>query len=92
MTRTSATVPVLPPTTSQHRRDAELEAYACKRLGLRDLFSGVTTTAMRRDRLRIVLLERGLTKSAAGKRDGKPLTWSALFSQLYGEPLATNQE
>lgn len=69
--------------TSQHRRDAELEAWICKRLALRDLFSGTTSTEIRRDRLRVTLLERGLTESIAGKFEGRPLTWCALFERLY---------
>jgi hypothetical protein len=76
------------PTMGQHRKDAELEAWICERLHLRALFAGVTSTETRRDRLKVVLLERGLTESIAGRRDGKPLTWRGLFKQLYGEDLA----
>ncbi len=72
---------------SQHRRDAELEAWICKTLRLRDLFAGVTSTSVRRDRLKAVLLERGLTNSHAGTRAGKSITWSQLLEQLYGEAL-----
>lgn len=75
------------PAKSQHRKDADLEAWICMRLNLRDLFAGVTTTETRRDRLKVVLLERGLTESIAGSRDRKPITWRALFQQLYNEPL-----
>ena len=71
------------PTKSQHRRDAELEAWVCDRLQLRDLFAGVTSTETRRDRLKVVLLERGLVESIAGRFDGKPITWRALFERLY---------
>ncbi len=76
------------PAMSQHRKDAEREAWICERLELEDLFLGVTSTEVRRDRLKVVLLERGLTESIAGRRDGKPITWRALFKQLYGEELA----
>lgn len=76
-------------TLSEHRRDAELEAWICARLKLRDLFAGVTSTETRRDRLKVVLLERGLTESNAGKFEGKPVTWRALFARLYRDELTT---
>jgi hypothetical protein len=75
-------------TISQHRRAAELEAWVCKRLALRDLFSGVTTSEIRRDRLKVVLLQRELTEAVAGKFQGKAIKWRELFTQLYGESLA----
>jgi hypothetical protein len=74
---------------SEHRRDAELEAWICTRLKLRDLFAGVTSTETRRDRLKVVLIERGLTDSNAGRFEGKPLTWRALFARLYKSELTT---
>lgn len=83
--RRAATVTCAP--LAQHRKDAELEAWIVKTLRLRDLFAGVTSTEIRRDRLKALLLERGLTHSHAGKRGGKPVTWSQLFEQLYGEAL-----
>lgn len=86
--RSSTTPPAAAPTTSKHRRDGELEAWICERLKLRDLFAGVTSTATRRDRLKVVLLERGIADSIAGRLAGKPVTWSTIFEQLYGEPLA----
>lgn len=76
------------PTTSAHRRESELEAWICARLKLRDLFAGVTDRTVRRDRLKVVLLERGLTESIAGRMDGKPVTWHALYHKLFGEDLA----
>lgn len=76
------------PTMGQHRKDAELEAWICERLRLRDLFAGVTDTPTRRDRLTVVLLERGLTESIAGTYEGKPITWRAMFKRLYGEEIA----
>lgn len=75
------------PPKSTHRVEIELERWVCERLHLRDLFAGVTDKPMRAARLKVVLLERGLTESIAGKRDGKPITWRALFEQLYGEQL-----
>ncbi len=71
---------------SQHRRDAELEAWICKRLKL-ELFLGTTTTQIRRDRPKVVLIQRELVDAIAGKFGGKAITWRALFKQLYGEEL-----
>jgi hypothetical protein len=76
------------PTMSQHRRDDQLEAWICDRLHLRDLFAGHTSTETRRDRLKVVLLERSLSESIAGRYDGKPVTWAKLFKQLYGDERA----
>lgn len=84
----SARVAEIPASTSQHRRDAELEAWICERLHLRDLFAGVTSTETRRDRLKVVLTERGLTESIAGRLEGKPVTWRALFERLYHDTLS----
>jgi hypothetical protein len=75
------------PTVSQHRRDIELEAWICERLRLRDLFAGDTTPEIRRDRLRVTLIGRGLTEAIAGSRSGKPLKWRQIFEQLYQQPL-----
>jgi hypothetical protein len=77
------------PSMSQHRKDAESEAWICARLKLPGLFLGHTSTEIRRDRLKAVLLERGLTESIAGRRDGKAITWRALFKQLYGDEIAS---
>ena len=73
---------------SRHRQEGELEAWICARLKRPDLFSGVTTREVRRDRLKALLLERELTESIAGRRDGKAITWRALYRTLYGEELA----
>lgn len=90
MKRAARKVDAAPPmaTLSDHRRESELESWICKRLALRDLFAGVTTREIRRDRLKVVLLERGLAESIAGKFDGKPISWRALFARLYGEEIA----
>jgi len=71
----------------EHRLHAELEAWICERLKLRDLFAGTTTREIRRDRLKVILLERGLTESIAGKFGGKPVTWRALFTLYTGESI-----
>jgi len=67
----------------EHRRDAELEAWICERLKVRDLFSGDTTREMRRDRVVLLLEQRGLTDSHAGKIGGKSVTWRELVTKLY---------
>lgn len=76
------------PTKGQHRTDSEIEAWICDRLHLRDLFAGVTDTATRAARLKVVLMERGLTESIAGNMGGKPVTWRKLYQQLYGAEIA----
>lgn len=79
---------VSPIPLTDHRKSAEREAWICERLKLPHLFAGVTSTELRRDRLKAVLLERGLTESIAGSRDGKPLTWRKLFLEHTGEEIA----
>lgn len=67
----------------EHRREAELEAWICERLKVRDLFTGDTTREIRRDRLIVLLEQRHLTDSHAGKISGKSLTWRELVAKLY---------
>lgn len=71
----------------QHRKDDELEAWICARLNLRDLFAGMTSRETRRDRLKVVLLERGLIEAIAGRLENKPITWRQLFQKLYSEEI-----
>lgn len=89
--RVSAEAPAVA-VLSEHRRDAELEAWICTKLKLRDLFAGVTTREMRRDRLRVVILQRELEDAVAGKFEGKTITWRKLFSRLYHEELTIQGE
>lgn len=79
---------VAPIPLSDHRKAAERDAWICERLHLPHLFAGITDEQIRRDRLKVVLLERGLTESIAGSRNGKPLTWRALFKEHTGEEIA----
>lgn len=67
----------------QHRRDDELEAWICKQLALRNLFQGLTSREIRRDRLTAVLLQRGILDTHAGKVGGKAVTWRELTERLY---------
>jgi len=59
-----------------------------RRLGRASLFDGVTTAEERRDRVRAFTREKQLQLAIAGRApDGKPETWSDLFSRMYGEAL-----
>lgn len=80
---------VAAPAASALVRDIVNESWVCKRLGMPHLFAGLTSLEIRRDRLKVVLLERELTESIAGRADGKPITWRALFRQLYNCDLTT---
>jgi hypothetical protein len=83
--RTDApSAPTAPPTLSGHRREAEIEAWACEQLKCRDLFAGTTTREIRRDRLVALLTSRKLMDSHAGRMAGKPQTWRELVTRLYG--------
>lgn len=57
---------------------------------VRDVTMGVTTIAMRAERLRQVIVRHGLSAVVAGgSRKGKPETYAELFERIYGEPLIT---
>lgn len=85
MTRASAIrAPLI---LGHHRYQANLEAWALTKLHLPNLFQGTTTTEIRRDRLKVVLLERGLTHSIAGRFDRQDVTWSTVFRRIYDENL-----
>lgn len=75
------------PTMSKLRSDSLTEGWIAGRLALPELFMGHTSTEIRRDRLKVVLLERGLTESIAGRLDGKPTKWRDLYKLLYSEEL-----
>jgi hypothetical protein len=79
--------PAAPAQASKLVRDIVNEQWIANRLALPNLFLGQTTTETRRDRLKVVLLERGLTESIAGRLDGKPVTWRELHRRLYSEEL-----
>lgn len=70
---------------SDHRREAEVEAWICRELRSRDLFSGTTTREIRRERLVALLEQRKILDSHAGRIGGKALTWRELVTKLYGE-------
>lgn len=75
------------PTMSKLRSDSATEGWIAGRLALPELFLGHTSTEIRRDRLKVVLLERKLTEAIAGRLDGKPVTWRALHKLLYNDDL-----
>jgi hypothetical protein len=66
--------------------DLKNEWWLAKRIYGKDLcsvFSGVTDVAIRRDRMRAAIIDRGLQGGTIGKVD----TYAALFERLYGERL-----
>lgn len=85
MSRPAKVAPV--PTMSKMRSDSLTEGWIAGRLQLPELFMGHTSTEMRRDRLKVVLLERELTEAIAGRLDGKPVKWRELYKLLYSEEL-----
>lgn len=57
---------------------------------MREVTQGITTTAMRAERMRQVIVQHGLgVVIAGGSRKGKPETYAELFERIYGEPLIT---
>lgn len=57
---------------------------------VRSITNGATTTALRADRLRKVILYHHLEQVIArGGRGSKPQTYSEAFEEVYGEPLIT---
>ncbi|HEX5461914.1 MAG TPA: hypothetical protein VFX20_18260 [Steroidobacteraceae bacterium] len=59
--------------------------------GVREVDLGVTTTAMRAERMRQLILRHGLeVVIAGGTRKGKPETYAELFERVYGEPVITD--
>lgn len=54
----------------------------------REVFTGVSDPATRRERIRAAILEGGLEYAILGRNlAGKPETYAAAFERLYGEPL-----
>jgi len=56
---------------------------------VRDVTAGVTTTAMRAERMRQLIVRHQLGATIAGRRGGKTETYADLFERVYGEPLIT---
>lgn len=55
------------------------------RLSVPGLFAGVTTPTERRERVRRVIVNRGLEHAIAGKRQGASCeTWGDLYLRIYG--------
>lgn len=68
-------------------------AWVMRKMGKRDLISGVTNRDVRVERWRKEILRRGwgFADSAAGKRrDGSIESWAALFLRATGELLDVN--
>ena len=63
------------------------ETWLARRLGAPHLFLGVTTSGIRRDRVRSRILDLECAEEVAGRASGNPETFRGLFARLYGEPL-----
>lgn len=63
------------------------ERWLAEKVGITDLFSGVTSADSRGARIRVAILERGLADQRAGQRHGKPMTYREAFQAIYGESL-----
>jgi hypothetical protein len=69
-------------------RTIQGEIWLAGRLGIDDLYAGVTTREQRRERLREEILNRGLAQVVLGRApDGKSDTYSRAFERLYREAL-----
>jgi hypothetical protein len=51
------------------------------------VFAGDTTTSIRRDRFRDLILEHGLPDQVIGKKDGAQETYRSYFERRYQQPL-----
>ena len=66
------------------------EAWLARRMrdhGGGDVFQGLTDIPTRRERMREAIKNGGLAAVTVGASERKPVTWSAAFERLYGEPL-----
>jgi hypothetical protein len=69
-------------------RTIQGEIWLAGRLGIDDLYAGVTTREQRRERLREEILNRGLAQVVLGRGpDGNADTYSRVFLRLYREAL-----
>jgi hypothetical protein len=69
-------------------RTIQGEIWLAGRLGIDDLYAGVTTREQRRERLREEILNRGLAQVVLGRGpDGNADTYSRVFMRLYREAL-----
>ena len=63
------------------------ELRICKKLALSPaFFSGLTTLAERAERLRRVIVEKGVQRIPAFR--GSDETWAEAFQRWYGEPIS----
>jgi hypothetical protein len=69
-------------------REVQGELWLAGRLGIDDLYAGLTTREKRRERIREAILDRGLEQVVLGRApDGKADTYSRAFERLYRQPL-----
>jgi hypothetical protein len=66
------------------------ELWLARRLskhGVLGVFTGVTDSDMRRERMRTAINERELSEVICGSASGKSVTYRQAFERLYGTPL-----
>lgn len=64
------------------------EMWLAGKLGIDDLYGGVTTVEKRRERLREEILVRGIANDRAGRTaSGESETYARAFERLYRQPL-----
>lgn len=69
-------------------RTIQGEIWLAGRLGIDDLYGGVTTREQRRERLREEILNRGMANATVGRGpDGQPESFGRVFERLYRVPL-----
>ena len=69
-------------------RRVQGELWLARRLGIADLYRGVTSRESRRERLRVEIMAGGLANQIAGTNAaGEQETFERCFERLYGEPL-----
>lgn len=77
-------------TRSPMAEQLDREAWLAKRLGdhgVAEIFAGLTDPAVRRERVREVILARGLECVIVGRHEGKPCTYAEIFQVIFGVPL-----
>ena len=67
------------------------EYWLALKLGKPDLFTGVTTAEMRRERVRVEITSRNLAEVKLGSRGGVVETWGAAYERMYGRRLETRE-
>lgn len=67
----------------------DVEAWIIGKLGNpQSLTEGLTTFAIRKERIREILIQRELVNECMTAKSAE--TWSSVFERFYGEPLITS--